>query len=280
MDETVDQSVFWDERADAWARHADAMEPFARQFGDPAMALLDPRPGQHVADVGCGPGNTTVELARRVAPTGSAIGVDVSSRMVETAEIRAAASEVNNVRFEVAEPGAGPLGPFDAMYSRFGVMFFDQPATAFRHLRQSIRPGGRFVAVVWAELDENPWMFVPTLFAAEPLNAQLALPAPGEPGPFSLSNPEETVELLATSGFSDVDVARSEHAWCFDAATSAAAIAQMLSVGALGEAWAAADDDARMAAVDAVRAACEGYREDSGWRLPATALIYSASVSE
>ena len=279
MGESVGQSVFWDERADAWDRHADAMEPFSRQFGDPAMALLDPRPGQHVVDVGCGPGVTTIELARRVAPTGSATGVDVSSRMLEAAERRASASQVSNVRFETADPGEGPLGSFDAMYSRFGVMFFDEPATAFEHLRRSIRPGGRFVAVVWAELDANPWMFVPTLFAAEPLNAQLELPAPGQPGPFSLANSEETAALLEMSGFRDVAVTRIEEAWSFDAATAEASIAQMLSVGAVGEAWAAADEDARMAAVEAVRAACEDYRHGSGWRLPATALTYSASVA-
>jgi len=280
MGESIEQSVFWDERADAWASHADAMEPFARQFGDPAMDLLDPAPGQHVADVGCGPGITTIELARRVGSAGSALGVDVSARMVATAETRAAAADVANVRFEAADPSAGPFGSFDAVYSRFGVMFFDEPAAAFGNIRRSVRPGGRFVAVVWAELDANPWMFVPTMFAAEPLNAELALPGPGEPGPFSLADPAATVSLLETSGFCDVDVARSVHAWCFDAAASTDSIAQMLSVGALGRAWVSADDDARMAAVETVRAACEGYRDGAGWCLPATALMFSASVSE
>lgn len=278
MGQSTEQSVFWDERADAWTRNADAMENFARQFGDPAMDALDPAPGQHVADVGCGPGLTTIELARRVAPSGTATGVDVSARMIETATARATTTDVPNVGFVVGDPGAGSIGSFDAIYSRFGVMFFEEPATAFNNIAQSIRPGGRFVAVVWAELDANPWMFVPTLFGAGPLKAELTLPGPDEPGPFSLADPARTVPLLESCGFCEVDIARHEQAWTFDEPTANDSIAQMLSVGALGEAWASADDGARSAAVEAVRSACDNHRDRDGWRLPATALTISAAV--
>lgn len=104
MADPTEQSPFWDERAEAWTRHADAMEVFAGQFGAPAMDALDPRPGQHVADVGCGPGITTVELARRVQPGGSVTGVDVSARMVESARARAATAGLENMRCEVVDP--------------------------------------------------------------------------------------------------------------------------------------------------------------------------------
>lgn len=163
-------------------------------------------PGQHVADVGCGPGLTTIELGRRVAPSGTATGVDVSARMIETATARAMTTDGRNVAFVVGDPGVGSIGSFDAIYSRFGVMCFGEPATAFSNIAQSIRPGERFVAVVWAELDANPWMFVPTLFAAGPLDAELTLPGPGEPGPFSLADPAQTVPLLESSGFCEVDL--------------------------------------------------------------------------
>lgn len=209
MSEPVQQAKFWDERADAWSDHADGMEEFASQFGRPAMDRLDPRPGQHLGDVGCGPGITTIELGERVASSGSATGVDVSARMVETARRRAIAADAQNVRFIVSDPGIERIGSFDGLYSRFGVMFFEDSATAFTNLCQSVRPGGRFVAVVWAEMDANPWMFVPTLFGAGPLGAELSLPGPDEPGPFSLADPERTTTLLETCGFGDVDVVRS-----------------------------------------------------------------------
>lgn len=278
MGTSGEQAAFWEDRAAAWARHADAMEPFAHQFGDPAMDLLDPSPGQQIADVGCGPGISTLELARRVGPTGSATGVDVSAHMVAAAEERAAAAGVANVGFVVADPGAGPLGMFDGIYSRFGLMFFDEPVVALANLRRSIRPGGRLVGVVWAELDANPWMFLPTMFAAEPLHADLALPGPDEPGPFSLADPEATAALLGSSGFGEIGVARLEHSWPLDPIAPDSSIARMLAVGPLGDAWAAAADDDRRVAVDAVREACEPFRGDGEWHLPAAALVIDASV--
>jgi len=254
------------------------MEAFSGQFGAFAVDALAPRPGQEIADVGCGPGTTTVELARRVQPDGSVTGVDVSVRMVEAARARAASAGLDDVRFEVTDPGAGPIGSFDGIHSRFGVMFFDDPSAAFTNLARSLRPGGRFAAVVWAELDANPWIFVPTLFAAGPLGAALTIPGPGEPGPFSLADPEQTATLLDSCGFREVEVVRKEGAWTFDEASADDSIAQMVSVGALGDAWTAADGDARTAAVEAVRAGCDDFRRDGGWRLPAAALVVSASV--
>lgn len=275
MSEPTQQATFWDERADAWTDHADEMETFAGQFGLPAIERLDPSPGQQLADIGCGPGITTIELGARVSPHGSVLGVDVSRRMVEAATQRAVAANARNVRFVVADPGVEPVGSFDGIYSRFGVMFFDEPRTAFGNIRRSLRPGGRFVAVVWAELDANPWMFVPTLFGAGPLGAEVALPGPDEPGPFSLADPDRTAALLESAGFRDVDIVRCDHTWTLGP-HAADSISQMLSVGPLGSAWSSADEDARTAALDAVLAGCEQYRDGAGWRLPATALVVSA----
>jgi SAM-dependent methyltransferase len=275
---SINQAAFWDARADAWSRDADDGEDFAQQFGHLAIEALEPEPGQQVADIGCGPGLTTIQLAGRVAPDGEVTGVDVSPRMIEAATRRAQALGVLNVRFVVGDPTAGPVGTFDAVHSRFGVMFFDDPATAFANLARSIRARGRFAAAVWAELDANPWMFLPTMFAAEPLGAELVLPGPDEPGPFSLADSKRTAELLESCGFVDVDVVRQEGLWSFDINTADVAIAHMLSVGAVGDAWAAADDDARATAVDAVRDACRDHRSGDRWDLPAVALLVSASV--
>lgn len=275
-----DQLEFWDQRAPAWDEHADVVERFASRFGGPAMDRLGLRPGQHVADVGCGPGVTTLELGRRLGPDGSATGVEVSPRMVEAARARATAAGAANVRFDVADLGAGPLGPFDAAYSRFGSMFFPDPAAAFSNLARSIRPGGRYAATVWAELDANAWMFLPTLLGAEPLGTELSLPGPGEPGPFSLADPDHTARLLESSGFQDVELVRIEHDRTFDEAGAAAAVGEMLAVGPHGAAWAAAEPEVRAAAVDAVVAGCEAHREGSVFRLPAAAYVVSASVPE
>ncbi|HEX4903500.1 MAG TPA: class I SAM-dependent methyltransferase [Acidimicrobiales bacterium] len=279
MGERIEQSAFWDDRADAWTREADDLEAFAGQFSDPAIELLDPRPGEHVADVGCGPGITTVALARRVAPGGTATGVDVAPRMVEAANARARASGLDNVSFVLGDPGAGPIGSFDAVFSRFGVMFFDDPPVAFANLASSLRPGGRFVAVAWGELGSNPWMSLPTMFAAGPLQAEINPPGPDEPGPFSLADPAKTSALLGSSGFEDVTVTRREGAWTADAATIEGALARVMAVGPLGAAWAGADESARAVAMAAVRDGLEEHRHGDGWRVPAVALVISASVA-
>jgi len=277
--EQTEQTAFWDDRAEAWTKEADDLEAFSAQFSDPAIDLLDPRPGQHVADVGCGPGMTTIELGRRVAPGGTATGVDVSPGMVEAATARARASGLDNVTVVLGDPGTGPIGSFDAVFSRFGVMFFDDPATAFANLAGSIRPGGRFAAVVWGEVGANPWMSLPTLLAAGPLGAELAPPGPDDPGPFSLADPARTVPLLESCRFRDVAVRRQEGAWTADEGSVTASVSRVLAVGPMGEAWKQADDAARAAAIEAVVDGLHDHRDGGGWRVPAVAMIISASVA-
>lgn len=278
MAERIEQSDFWDERADAWATNADDLESFNRQFSDPAIDLLDPRPGQHVADVGCGPGVTTAELARRVSPGGRAVGIDVSPRMVEVAAERARAGGADDLSFVVGDPGSGPIGSFDGIFSRFGVMFFDEPATAFANLAASLRPGGRFVATVWGPLEDNPWMFLPTLFAAGPLQAELTPPGPDEPGPFSLADPAKVASLLESAGFREVDVARLGGAWTAAVDDPPEAIGRLLAVGPMARAWLAADAGARSAAVEAVVGGLEEHRRGDRWEVPAAALVISATA--
>ena len=278
MGERIEQSEFWDERAQAWAGNADDLETFAAQFSDPAIDRLDLRPGQHVADIGCGPGVTTAELARRVAPDGTATGIDVSPGMVSAATARAEAHGADNLRFVLGDPGEGALGPFDAVFSRFGVMFFDDPGTAFANLCRSIRPGGRFVAVAWAALNANPWMYLTNMFAAGPLEAELTPPAPDEPGPFSLADPAKTTTLLESSGFVDVSVDQHGGAWTAPVASAEDAIGRLLAVGPMGGAWASAGDDARKAAVDAVAGAFDDHRDGDTWRVPAAALVIAATA--
>ena len=278
MDEPeTNEREFWDLRADAWERRADAMDAFSSAYGTPAMDALGLQPGERVLDIGCGPGTTAIELAGRVAPDGEVVGVDVSGAMIAAATRRTKAAGVANVRFVAADAQSEPLGQdFDAVYSRFGVMFFSDPGAAFANIGRSLRPGGRLACVVWATLADNPWMFMPTMAAGPVLKAQLTIPGPGEPGPFSLADGDRVVALLGQAGLAGATAEPVAGSRLISVANADDEIRALLEVGPLGEAYQAAESVARQAAVDAVIAAIEPYRDGDGWRLPGAALKVTA----
>ena len=112
----------------------------------------------HVLDIGCGTGQTTREAAR-TAQAGSAFGVDVSAPAIERARELARAEELSNIAFERADAQVYrfPQERFDLAISRFGSMFFDDPAAAFANIRRALRPAGRLVMMVWQAHERNEW---------------------------------------------------------------------------------------------------------------------------
>jgi SAM-dependent methyltransferase len=276
-DTDSEQRDFWDRRADAWERRTDALNLFTDTFGRPPMDALRLAPGERVLDIGCGPGTTALELAARVAPGGEAVGVDISPAMVAAATRRATTAGVTNARFVAADAQTDDLGSgFDAAYSRFGVMFFTDPAAAFVNIGRALRAGGRLACSVWGPIMDNPWMLVPTMAAGPVLKAQMTIPGPTEPGPFSLADPERITSLLGEAGFVDVTVEPVEGVRMFTPASVDDDVQMLLEVGPLGEDYEAADDASRAAAFDAILAAVESYRDGDNWRLPGAALKVTA----
>ena len=157
----------------------------------------------HVLDIGCGTGETTRQAAR-TARAGSALGVDVSAPAIERARELARAEELRNATFERADAQVHrfPQERFDLAISRFGTMFFDDPATAFANIRRSLRPGGRLVMMVWQAHECNEWDVAihQSLGAAE---GSMNLPSGGA-DPFSLADPLAVTEILEAARFDDV----------------------------------------------------------------------------
>jgi SAM-dependent methyltransferase len=157
----------------------------------------------HVLDIGCGTGQTTRQAAR-AARAGSAFGVDVSAPAIERARELARAEGLRNVTFEHANAQVHRFPPerFDLAISRFGTMFFDDPAAAFANIGRALRPAGRLVMMVWQAHRRNEWDVAihRSLGAAE---GPLAAP-PGGPDPFSLADPPTVKEILQAAGFADV----------------------------------------------------------------------------
>src|SRR6266852_2919404 len=141
----AEQIRYWNEAAGPkWVAFQKVIDAQIAPLGERAMDRAGIAPGERVIDVGCGCGDTTIALARRVGPTGLVLGVDISAPMLERAAETARAAVAANVRFENADAQTHRLSPgaFDVVYSRFGVMFFADPVAAFVKLRAALTLGG------------------------------------------------------------------------------------------------------------------------------------------
>jgi SAM-dependent methyltransferase len=207
------QVAYWNETAGrTWADLQDRIDRQIRPLGLAAMERLAPASGEQVLDVGCGCGDTSLELARRVGPEGGVLGLDISAPMLEVARGRAEAAGARNLAFHEADAQTAALpGGRNAVFSRFGVMFFADPTAAFANLRSALRPGGRLGFVCWRPLAENLWMRLPAETAAG-LVPPAPPPEPGAPGPFAFADPDRVRRILAEAGFTGIDLTPHDEA--------------------------------------------------------------------
>jgi len=263
----AEQLAAWDgDEGEYWASHAD---DYDRSVAVHHRALLDVAEVQvtdRVLDIGCGTGQTTRDLAR-AAGAGSALGVDLSSRMLDEARIRAAAEGVDNATFEQADAQVHPFaaGSFDLALSRTGAMFFgDQPA-AFANISRALRPGGRLALAAWQAPDRNEW--IQAFFGALAAGRDLSPPPAGAPGPFALAEPDHVRTVLGGAGFADVDLEPLQAPMWFGGTVDGA---HAFVLGQLGWMLEGVDANARSQALEALRtvivahATADGVLFDSG----------------
>ena len=188
-----------------WTELQDVTDAMFAPLTEIVMAAAAAKPGERVLDIGCGCGATVLELARRVGPTGRVLGVDVSEPMLARAAERSAA--LANVELVLADASTHRFpATFDLVFSRFGVMFFDDPVAGFANIRAAMAPGGRLVAAVWRAFAHNAWVQVPW-HAALPLLPPQPAAIPGAPGQFAFADPDHVRAVLDQAGFSDIVLA-------------------------------------------------------------------------
>lgn len=194
-------------------------------LGVAAMNALAPAPGHTVLDIGCGAGETILQLMDRVGRSGHVIGVDMAPRVLAVA--RARTSHLPQVRLleQDAASLALPDRSVDGIFSRFGTMFFTDPIMAFANMRRMLRRGGRIAFVCWRSMKENELDFFPVEAAG--------LAAAVDGTPFSFENADTVDRILRSAGFDLVEVR------AFDAHVSSGDAETMLRVvtrvGALGK---------------------------------------------
>jgi SAM-dependent methyltransferase len=181
---------------------ADGLAP----HGDAGMRIRPPREGDRVLDIGCGFGDSALQLAELVGPTGSVLGVDVAPRFIDAAHEEAAEAGATNVRFEVRDVQAAAFSErFDYAFSRFGTMFFANPVAALRNVQNALELGSPLCMVVWRQKLDNPWLHRAELIV-KPL-----VPEPDEPqgprcgpGPFFMADADTTSQILVSAGFDEI----------------------------------------------------------------------------
>ena len=199
------------------------------------MPSLKVKLGDNVLDVGCGFGDTAIELANRVGPAGNVLGVDCCQAFIDHAWHCAEHSWTENVRFATRDIECGiDEGQFDFVFARFGTMFFANPVAGLRAMRAAMKPSANMAHIVWRQRTDNPW-----LIDARDI-VQSFLPKPGEgartcgPGPFSMAEEDVTCAQMKAAGFTDIAFQRID-AKVMVGRDIQEAIAFQLAIGPAGE---------------------------------------------
>ena len=274
------QITYWNETAaPKWIRYQNELDTQLRTLSERTFDRAGVRTGERVLDVGCGCGGTTLEIARRVGAHGSVVGLDISTPMLEVASRRVREAGLSNVELRNADAETCELAAadFDAVVSRFGVMFFADPVRAFTNLRRALRRNGRLAFVCWQALEYNPWMAVPTKAAAGEIEFPPP-PPPHAPGPFGFADADRVERILGQAGFTAVTIEPREEMLTIaggDAGVRGAADF-LVQMGPTGSALRQADPAAVPRVTAAVEAAIQPYETGGRVRMPAAAWIVSA----
>lgn len=271
----TDQAAAWDGAEGAyWAANEQrfdlAVHNYHRRFFDAVPIGSD----LTVLDVGCGNGQTTREAAHR-AIDGSALGIDLSARMIERARQRAREQGLTNATFVQgdAQVHAFAENTFDLAISRFGAMFFADPVAAFGNIARSLRPGGQLAMLAWQPLADNEWL--EAIRSALAAGRTLPEPPPKGPSAFGLSQPAHVRDVLARAGYVNVDLvgAREPVFLGADADDAFTFVSGLSIVPALLEDLHNGD---RAQALDALRVTLAAHQADNGVLMNSTAWLITA----
>jgi SAM-dependent methyltransferase len=274
----ADQIAYWNgSGGEIWTRRQAVQDATLAPVSALLAAAASAKAGERVIDIGCGCGSSTLEFGRAVGPTGHVLGLDVSAEMLAFARTRITTEPVAFTQADATvhafEPGAA-----DLFVSRFGVMFFADPAASFANIRRGLKPDARVAFACWQEARKNPWMIAP-LMAAYKHVPRLPPVGPEDPGPFAFADEGRVQRILTEAGFSDVRFA--SHALSFDIAHGQGLDAAVTSAFEFGPTGRAVEGQAEsiVAAVRAsIREALSPHVRDGGVHLPGAIYIVTAAA--
>jgi ubiquinone/menaquinone biosynthesis C-methylase UbiE len=203
-DQNADQIAYWNGAGgQRWADRQPVQDILLQPIADILIDRARVKAGERILDVGCGSGSTSFAFARATGPTGHVTGIDISAPML--ARAREVTPQGAPVEFVLADATVHAFAPegFDLLASRFGVMFFADPALSFANMRRGMRRSGRLAFACWREPRENPFFMTPlqAVYRHVPKMPQVG---PEDPGPFAFASQERVKRILSAAGFSEI----------------------------------------------------------------------------
>lgn len=276
----ADQISYWNgSGGQRWADRQPVQDILLQPVADLLIDRARIKAGERILDVGCGNGSTSFAFAKAAGSNGHVTGVDISAPMLSRARENTPAGAP--VEFFLADATIHPFAPesFDLLASRFGVMFFADPATSFTNLHRAMRRSGRLAFACWREPRENPFFMVP-LQAVYKHVPKLPPVGPEDPGPFSFASEERVTRILKAAGFSGIAMEPCRLA--LDVAVGRgldAAIEGGLQIGPAARALAEQPKDVVAAAARSMREALTPYVKGQTVPLEGSIWIVTARVS-
>ena len=275
------QADFWSATGgEAWVDLQDQMDRQLSVVGAAALAALDAQTGEPIVDIGCGCGATTLDLAAAVGESGRVVGLDISAPMTDLAARRLADRGFRHATAllgdaQTATP-ADIGGLVDAVFSRFGVMFFDDPVAAFVNIRALTKASARMAFVCWQEARKNR-IFSDLGRELAALFPGLPAPDPHAPGPLAFADAERVRSVLDAAGWSYIEIA--EHVapmQLFGTTEFDVALDASLRVGGAARMMQGADEGTARKIHDAARRVLESQWTDNGAVVDSATWIVTA----
>jgi len=275
MDANERSREIWDEMAPGWERQQGFLWRVSEGLARWMVDALDPQPGQTILDIAAGPGDTGFLAAERGTHL---ISTDFAAEMTAVAARAARARGLDNVETRQLDAEKMDLADasVDGVLCRWGYMLMLDPASALRETKRVLRPGGKLVFSVWGAQAANPWVTIPTKVAV----AQGLIEAPdaGAPGGmFSMADEDRVRSMLGDAGFERIELSTFPIMWRYGDDFDALWSFYTELAGAVAALVKSLPAETLASFKEAVRAAADEYRTESGYTIPGEVINGIAS---